>query len=46
MDFWSEWRDSVRMDPLEHLTSMVLGFVSATLICSVIVVLFAIQRLF
>ena len=41
MDFWSEWRDSVRMDPFEHLTSWTIGFLSAVVACSVIAILVA-----
>lgn len=41
MDFWSEWRESVRMDPFEHLTSMTIGFLSAVAACSVIAILVA-----
>lgn len=46
MDFWAEWRESVRMDPFEHIVSWTIGFLSATAVCSVIVILFAIKRLF
>lgn len=39
MDFWTDWRFSVRMDPLEHLTTWTIGFLSAVALCSVVVIL-------